>query len=57
MPFHVWDYHCAARSWDFVPGGGAYVPSSEDIAYGDMLRRHWLSLAINGTAGAGEGTQ
>ncbi len=28
-----------------------FVPSADDIAYGNLVRRHWISLATNGTAG------
>lgn len=45
FPFHGWDYTCATQSW------GSRVPTADDIAYGNMLRAHWLSLAFNGTVG------
>jgi hypothetical protein len=29
------------------------MPSPADVAYGDMVRSHWMSLAVNGTAAPG----
>lgn len=45
-PFHMWDYMCSTRTWDL---DGAYVPTTRDAQFGDVVRRNWLSLAANGT--------
>ena len=37
-----------AQTWQHQ--GPLYTPSASDIAYGDIIRANWLSLAFNGTA-------
>lgn len=51
LPFHMWDFYAASEIWD--RGLAPYTPSAEDVAYGDVVRSHWLSIAFNGTAGEG----
>ena len=51
FPFHMWDYIAATRTWNIF--ALPYTPSADDIAYGDIIRSAWLSLAFNGTAGPG----
>ncbi len=41
----------AVGSWNNVSPG--FQPSPDDVAYGDMLRSHWVSLGANGTAAPG----
>ena len=41
---------CPLQTWgNFFNDHSVYTPSQEDVNFGDLVRRHWLSLAVNGT--------
>jgi len=48
LPFHMWDFIMALRSWDIFSVDDAkiapYHPFRSDVSAGDALRKLWLSL-------------
>eukprot|EP00931_Biecheleriopsis_adriatica_P039434 TRINITY_DN22551_c0_g1_i1.p1 TRINITY_DN22551_c0_g1~~TRINITY_DN22551_c0_g1_i1.p1 ORF type:complete len:571 (+),score=79.44 TRINITY_DN22551_c0_g1_i1:70-1782(+) len=50
FPFHSWDFAAAAGIWNRINGMDAnYLPSGEDVNFGNRLLSAWSDFATNGT--------